>query len=460
MSEAHNKLIVSADDYVALQRDAAKQEHHVKMRIVSTEQERIFTRLADQGYDLSAETAFVFSAEISNTSVDAYFSHMHLSTLQNFSAGASDGVSLLDSHDARKLGVGYSCGSRVEREVEDPDKVRVIADFYIVRGLSYGGNYSYETSDDFMRAIETGVVRDVSVGFYGGRHICDICRKNVWSWDCRCWPGETYDVTDPETGEEEQVVATYTIFDAILSEVSLVYDGATPSAMILKAVEGVSNGELSEKFVRSWAATNRVNVRLTSGGNMSKKDEWQDDAAKAAKRDKGEGGDTGKDVVPRAKLDEALRRINVLEGDLTLVRDAIMETGAEEGVTLSDAITGLWNDLTKANARIATLDNELRDQAKWVDRGKRYHADLIADVITQGSRAMGDKFPAESQKRILADAPIDDLVTLRNTYKAQGDALLGSGGPNINDDAERRNGDGGSGPDQEWQPEHDETAYG
>ena len=106
--------------------------------------------------------AFFFEAEISSTTLDSYFTHMADSTLRNFAGDAAGGVALLDSHDGYKLGVGYSASGGYE---EEDGAGRVVATFYIVPGIKYGGRHSFASSDDFILAIRSGVVRDVSVGF-------------------------------------------------------------------------------------------------------------------------------------------------------------------------------------------------------------------------------------------------------------------------------------------------------
>jgi hypothetical protein len=59
---------------------------------------------------------------------------------------------------------------------------RVIADFYTVQNLP--------DTDSFISKYRTGIARDVSIGFFGGRHVCTICGLDMMTWDCWHYPGE------------------------------------------------------------------------------------------------------------------------------------------------------------------------------------------------------------------------------------------------------------------------------
>ena len=111
------------------------------------------------------------------------------------------------------------------------EEMAVYSDFFIGMGYKLT-NQSFADTDSFSRAIEDGLVSDVSVGFYGYEERCNICESELWSGSCRHWPGLKYEI---EKGEKkETVVATTTIYNAHLSEYSLVYDGALEGAVIVE----------------------------------------------------------------------------------------------------------------------------------------------------------------------------------------------------------------------------------
>lgn len=168
---------------------------------------------------------FRFVAEISNKDLDSHYSRMDDNTLDNFVKDINDGgVALLNGH--QRGGIEDNWGRWIEAK-RDGDKV--IATASMLR--SNESTPPHLNVDEHIRRIERGYYRDVSVGFYGHKEICDLCDNEVFNWTsknrCSHWPGQEYE------HEGEKTIATYEIKDANLSECSLVYDGANDSANIL-----------------------------------------------------------------------------------------------------------------------------------------------------------------------------------------------------------------------------------
>ena len=309
---------------------------------------------------------FVFSAEISSDRLDAYFTHMAESTMKNFAADASAGVSFLDSHNHSKLGFGQSLRGEFEQS-----KNRVLADFYTVPGVRFGGQLSYESTDDFIRAIEAALVRDVSVGFYGGDIICDICGNSLYDWqNCPHWPGVEYAVGDKG---EKTIIATFTIEDARLAEVSAVYDGATPGAMIQRATEMAEAGKLEPETARRLEIKYRIKL---PGAARS----WPG----IDKQDK-----------------PSLERTDKMD-ELEQIRAILGETNAPKETSASDAVRWLVGEM----ARLQPL----------ADIGNTYRADLTEAAIVEGRRAQGDKFPIETYRNMFASTPIDQIKRLLESW--------------------------------------------
>jgi hypothetical protein len=179
-----------------------------------------------------------FSAAVSTNALDSYFTQMHRSSLQNFAADLSTGVSLQDSHNTYRLAsnLGYSLRGRYVGAGGNGVQ-RTLGDFYSVP--------SDPETQAFVNKMRAGTVRDVSVGFYlgeEGRYVCDLCGNDVMSRSCAHYPGMLYPET--EAAGATMVRATATIHGARLSEVSAVYDGATPGAGILIAQRAAVVGSL------------------------------------------------------------------------------------------------------------------------------------------------------------------------------------------------------------------------
>ena len=184
------------------------------------------------------------------------------SSLKNYAADADEGVAFLDSHDHRQR-MGYSLSGTYDG-AEEP---RVIAEFYTVRGL----NLADLPTDNFIEGVQYGLIRDVSIGFKEGegfQYTCNICKLNIFSWDCEHIPGFEYEVyagsgaeSDPTGDDEPELVRCFAwIENARLSEVSAVYDGATPNAMIIKATRELRGGRLRAETRKILEATYRIQL--------------------------------------------------------------------------------------------------------------------------------------------------------------------------------------------------------
>jgi hypothetical protein len=186
-----------------------------------------------------------FPAEITNNRLDAYYTRMARSSLENYAREASDGVSFQDSHNTGALGMGRTL-SGLFRGAQGNGVMRVVADIYCVQNLP--------DTMSFIQKWRTGIARDVSIGFYGGRFICSICGNDMMDWrNCSHWPGREYDVeteNDDSSKTTRKVMATADVEDAHLAEVSSVYKGATPGAVILKAQRAAEAQELPVDVAR------------------------------------------------------------------------------------------------------------------------------------------------------------------------------------------------------------------
>ena len=176
----------------------------------------------------------------SNDKPDLHHSIMDpKTTLRNFETEAKTdpGVALKDHHAYRSFGYGRSHNAVLT------DKNELMIDFYILKNMEYEGQgREFRTSEKLIRAIEHGLINQVSVGFYGEREVCNLCEREIrrWHWwdssddekFCSHKPGKQYD-----TGDGRMQTATYTVYDAHLKEVSLVEFGSNRETAIEKKRE-------------------------------------------------------------------------------------------------------------------------------------------------------------------------------------------------------------------------------
>lgn len=342
--------------------------------------------------DLGDITPFFWPAEISSNRLDFYFGRMGESTLKNFANDALSGVSFLDSHNSRNLGYGQSLVGTFENTGE---LMRTVAHFYTVPGIKFSGGQSYASTDDFILAVKSRLARDVSVGFYGGSSICDICGEDVWAidWDnwrymCPHMPGVEYPVGDRG---ESVVLATFTVEDGRLAEVSAVYDGATPGAVIEKAQRMVENGQMPADVAHRVEVQYRIKL-------PDQKRNWPGVEAKRSKQ--AMSGEPTNDL-------------------LTQIRAILGNSDAPAG----DEVEGVrW-----LAAEVTRLKAETTRLSPLAEDGKTYRTDLIEETLKEGVRAMGDNFAHEAYKEMLESASLARIKEVRDKFAAQAKATIPGG---------------------------------
>ncbi len=337
---------------------------------------------------------FLWHAEISNTRLDSHFTRMAKSTLTNFAAGLEDGVSFMNSHrtggfiTSAELPLGASLRGKLVNAGGD-GVIKTLGDFMTLPGIKL----TDVGTDDLIDAMRAGILRDVSVGFYGGEAICDICGRDMLR-DYRCphIPGFHY---DPEaegddandrarkTSREKGVLATATWENGNLSEVSGVYDGSTPGAAILKARREAEAGRMTdgqrllfEQRYRIHLPSKRLVVAVAAPGQEGNMPQSADEARKA-----------GEQTHPDDWIDRALRDVH----ERVFGKDRAYGGGV---------------------AAVAALDVEIKRLRPLADDGTSYREDLITKAIQEGIRAHGNNFAQETYREILRNAPLETIKVM------------------------------------------------
>ena len=188
---------------------------------------------------LSPQDVFLFEAIPSNKAVDCYYTQMAESSLRNFRDDLVEGRALMNSHRRHDtLPLGYSYDS-----VLNESNWVLTGKYFLQRGLKLGE----VENDQVIRGIQGGTLRDVSIGFKPGWYRCTICGKDLTSPGCaeepgnRCEhiPGVYYD----------RVLCTAWVEDGYLEETSIVFDGATPGAIIKKAMDAYKHRQIEPRDV-------------------------------------------------------------------------------------------------------------------------------------------------------------------------------------------------------------------
>lgn len=335
--------------------------HLARVRLVSGDREQELMELLRQslGSERRDEGYFLWDAEISNDLLDSHYTHMSETTLRNYAEDATRGVAFLKGHDRHSLPLGYSLTGEFQTV---GDKKRVVAGFYTIRGL--------QDTNDLITRMEHSLLRDVSVGFHGGSATCDICGSEFW--DCRHFPGLKYEEKKGDT--VSTILATFTIEDARLSEVSGVFDGSTPDAMILKAQRHAASGLLTQEQVKILEGRYRVSLPTRSSHPVPE--------------------------IPKEKNMEELEQVR-------------SKLNLKEEETVIQAIE-------KLQQRIAELEPVAKD-------GQQYRSDLVEEALEEGVRAQGEGFDRETYEETLKSAPIKVIKRMRDDWKKTADTVLPNG---------------------------------
>lgn len=356
--------------------------------------------------DLGDIQPFFWPAQISNNSLDFYFGRMGESTLRNFSQDAINGVSFLDSHNSRNLGYGQSLSGTFEQSGE---VMRTVAHFYTIPGIKFSGGQSYASTDDFILAVRSRLARDVSVGFYGGKSTCDICGEDVWAIDWSRWeymcphmPGVEYPIGDQG---REVVLATFTVEDGRLAEVSAVYDGATPGAVIEKAQRLIEAGEMPPEMARRVEVQYRIKL-------PEQQRNW-----------------TGIDLKRGKAMSE--QPTNDL---LTQIRAILTEAKAPQGGSEVDGVRWLAGEVAHLFSEVTRLTAESARLTPLAADGQAYRADLIEETLKEGVRAMGLNFPQEAQKEMLEGASLARIKEVKEKFAEQARATIPTGRQTTSED--------------------------
>lgn len=428
-------------------------EYRIPARITAVDLRQV------EGLPDDVPDPFAFELEASNNNLDFYFTHMLESSLRNYAAEAAVGVQFLDSHNSYNLGYGRTYDGRFEIDSSrapvyrldnphaglafQPDTAvkRAILGTYTVPGIAFGGGLTYASTDDFIRAARAKIARDVSIGFYGGRWTCDICGGNYRKYqECQHLGGFEYALGDQG---ERIVVCTVGIDGAHLSEVSAVYDGATPDAMIRKAEELARHGELEPEKAAAFEL--RYKVHLPTRKSFPVADLEDKPAHVPNENTAGRGKE-----LPITTGDQPMNK----EQELNEARVALTEASVNESVSVAGGIRQLHQTAVDLQAqldavritlpetaegsdmasRVAWLAAELNRLRPLADDGRAYRADLIDAALAEGVRAMGPEFAQEAYRGLLSASTIEVIKRMRDDWRAIGDKAFASGRQTIDED--------------------------
>jgi hypothetical protein len=407
---------------------------------------------ADHAFDPSVfdeNPPFFWRTVPSTQLIDSYGTRMMDDSLQNFAADATDGRSFMAAHDSRDMPLGRSLRGEYKNGRTSGGK-RTEVDFYTIPGMK---TRTFNT-DDFILGVRSGINHDVSIGFHGGEIRCSVCGERWWSFfgmsfsECEHMPGMTYKKLDAKGAETDtDIVASGDVYGAHMSEVSAVYDGATPGAAIigiLRAERMVDAGRVSPDNARKLEARYRISLpvqhnwqgsstRQAGAASTTSEEEDtmpKDDAPKTGANDNAAGDNNSS----AAANNSAAGDNNSASGNNNSSSDvaAAESRGRAAGVLSVRSMLAEYSiikgddqrDLPTILREIGQQQTQQRSQAA---DGVQYRKDLVATALEEGVRALGESFNADTYRPVLESADIDTIKRFRDDWKKVGDEKLAGG---------------------------------
>ncbi|WP_306010482.1 hypothetical protein [Bacillus sp. MMSF_3328] len=330
--------------------------------IADDQWEAVMSRINRHSLDpLTKEDVFTFSGICSNDRMDAYLTRMDpVTTLRNYVEDLQGGIPLQEGHDIYKNPYGRSYDAEFLESSETDNANSVRGHWYVLRDLTING----VPTNDTIRAIRGGIIKDMSVGFGGNKtwYRCSSCGRDIFDWECPHIPG---------LEDEHGRMSFSWVVDGRLREVSTVYNGATPGAYIDKARAFVEQGELSRENI--VMLERKFQVRLDDGKRsifMPKKEGNRMDLLAQIRQALQEG------KIEKARLYEVLSAEGETfrQPDDIAIRNELGEQCSVDGI------------------------KQLKSEAEM---GRTYMVDLIDQAVAARVKAQGEKFNAEQYKQML-----------------------------------------------------------
>ncbi len=197
--------------------------------------------------ELKAGDVYSFDVDAADDhTLTAYFSYLGTDMIEGFHQDVmarhisqdAELIGFLFGHDTSKIPSGTLFQSELVQVVDGEAKLTSFRpSVYMVKDLKT----AEISTDDYIKALESGHTEAVSVGFQAGSFICGICGNDIRTFNCPHVPGRWYNIA-PEGEPPVNKLCTYTVHQGSvrkrnLIELSGVYAGAMPG----KRVKGEFN---------------------------------------------------------------------------------------------------------------------------------------------------------------------------------------------------------------------------
>jgi hypothetical protein len=229
----------------------------------------------------------------------------------------------------------------------------------------------------------------------------------------------------PGNGTVQRVLCTADVEDAHLSEVSAVYDGATPGASVLKAVQEAEAGRMKPEIAEMIRFRFRqfdLSVLTTASRRFFPGHTPTDEEDRQTMRTQADETTAGGVAVDGTGAESG-------QGDGDGAREGGGAATAEALSITSETVTAhapiLRALLTEAGIPEAEGDRQLDVMARvrqLVDAAKdgvAYRRDLIVEALREGVRANGAGFNQDAYRRTLEASDLETVKLMRDDWARQ-----------------------------------------
>jgi hypothetical protein len=227
--------------------------------------------------------------------------------------------------------------------------------------------------------------------------------------------------------------------------IQVVYDGATPGAMLRKAEELARHGELEPEKAAAFELRYKVHLPTRKSFPVA---DLEDKPVNVPNENT---AGRGKELpAPESTGDQPMNYEEIVNE----ARTALAEANVNESVPVAGGIRQLHQtavnlqaqlDAVRANlpetaesddliVRVSKLVTDVHRLTPLADDGRAYRADLIEEAIAEGARAMGPGFAQEAYRGLLGASTIEVIKRMRDDWRAIGDKTFPGGRQTVDGD--------------------------
>lgn len=326
---------------------------------------------------LTAGDVYVVDAVMANDFMTTcYYYNIGTSSLLNFQKDLQAERLRLGASHERDLNFGRWLPGEIV-SVDTPSNAlkgksyQLEAPFYMPKGLTVG---KYNT-DELAKAIEAGIIADVSIEWEGEQDLrlaCNICGNDIRDYEkCEHYPGKEYD------GK----LCTFSLENAHLSACDLVDDGGLPGASLSSGSEFLFAG-------RSDLFANEIkNLSKEGGMNGSLRFSLAD-----------KGGLTVKWEDAKKQFEKELIEEYVLKADH---ENTLAKTLSENEQAKGD-LEKLQGEHTALTEKFADINDEINSIKSLSDVGKAHLEYLTKEYHRLGVALNDDKWVEEVENNLIS----------------------------------------------------------